>query len=426
MTVKVDRIEKNRVALEITVAADVFQKSIDRAFKKISGQISIPGFRKGKVPKAIVEARVGKEAILEEAYELALPDAYSKAIEESGIEPIDRPNVEIVSADFEQELVFKATVEVKPEVELGQYKGLAVEKTAATVGEEQVQSQLKVLQERHAKVTNLDEGSVVDGDTAVIDFEGFTDGVAFPGGQGTDYPLVIGSNSFIPGFEEQLVGATIGAEVDVNVTFPEEYHSADLAGKPALFKVTVKSVKRKEVTEMDDEFAKDVSEFETLEELKADIKNKLLKTAEEQAEKDYKNSVIEKAVENATVEIPAVMIKERVDQMINDLAQRLQYQGLSFDQYLEYAGTSIEQMQENFRPQAEQGVKTDLVLEAVAKAEDIAATDAEIQAEIEKFAAQYKQEPDKFRELLQQRGELKLFGRGVIVEKTVNFLVENN
>ncbi len=426
MTVKVDRIEKNRVALEVTVATEDFQKSIDRAIKKISGQISIPGFRKGRVPKAVIEARIGKEAILEEAYEFALPDAYTKAVEESGIEPIDRPNVEVVSSGFEQELVFKATVDVKPEVELGQYKGLGVEKPAGVVTDEQVENQLKVLQERHAKVTSLEEGTIEQGDTAVIDFAGFSEGVPFPGGNGTDYPLVIGSETFIPGFEQQLVGVQIGAEVEVNVTFPEEYHAPELAGKPAVFKVTVKGIKRKELTEIDDEFAKDVSQFESLEELKADTKNKLLKTAEEQAERDYKNAIIEKVVEVANVEIPAVMIDERVEQMVNDLAQRLQYQGLSFEQYLQYAGTTVEQLKGNYRPQAERAVKTDLVLEAVAKAEDIEATEQELQTEIEKFSAQYQQDPAQFREMLEKRGEVKLFSRGVVVDKTVNFLVENN
>jgi len=426
MAVKVDKIEKNRVSMEITVPAGEFQTAYDRAYKRISAQVNISGFRKGKAPKALVEARVGKEAIIEEAYEYVIPEAYKKALDESGIEPVDRPEVEVVSADAGKEMVYTVKVYVKPEVELGQYKGLGVDKSIEAVTEEQVENQLKSLQERYAKITNLEEGTVENGDTAVIDFEGFVDDVEFPGGKGTDYPLVIGSNSFIPGFEEQLIGAALGAEVEVRVTFPEEYHSADLAGKDALFKVAVKGIKRKELTHLDDEFAKDVSEFESLEELKSDIRNKLLKTAEERAEREFKNAVIQKAVENSTVDIPAVMIDHRVGDMINDLAQRLQYQGLSFEQYLQYAGTSQNELMEKYRPQAEQSVKTELVLEAVAKAEGIEASDEEIQAEIEKYAAQYKQEPAQFRKILEQRGELNLFGRGVVNDKTVDMLAANN
>ncbi len=426
MAVKVDRIEKNRVALEITVAAADFQQAYDRAYKKLAGRVNIPGFRKGKAPKAVIEARVGKEAILEEAYEFAIPDAYSKAIDESGIEPVDHPEVDVVSGEAGKDMVFKATVVVKPEVELGQYKGLGVEKTAVTVDDAQVDSQIKSMQERHAKITDIEEGKVEDGDTAVIDFEGFVNDEAFPGGKGTDYPLVIGSNTFIPGFEEQLVGALIGAELDVKVTFPVEYHSTDLAGKDAMFKVSVKGIKRKELTPLDDEFAKDVSEFETLEELKADIRSKLLKTGEDKAEKDFRNAVVAKAVENAAVEIPEVMVDQRVAEMVNDLAQRLKYQGLSFEQYLEYAGTNLQEMQDKYRPQAEQSVKAELILEAVARQEGIEASDAEIQAEIEKYAEQYKQDAAQFRSALEKRGELKLFSRGLVNDKTVEFLAANN
>ncbi|HWI55027.1 MAG TPA: trigger factor [Desulfobacteria bacterium] len=426
MSVKVDRIEKNRVEMEITVAAADFQQAYDRAYKKVAGQINLPGFRKGKAPKKVVETRVGKEAILEEAYEFAIPEAYRKALDESGVDPVDRPEVEVVSGAEGQDLVFKAKVTVKPEVELGQFKELGIERPAATVTEEQVEANLKSLQERHAKIINLEEGSVENGDTAVIDFEGFVNDVAFPGGNGVDYPLVIGSNTFIPGFEEQLVGAAVGAEMNVNVTFPTEYHSADLAGKEAVFKVTVKGIKRKELTPLDDEFAKDVSEFETLEELKVDVRNKLLKTAEEKAEREYKDAVINKVVENATVEIPAVMVDNRVGEMINEMAQRLQYQGLSFEQYLQYAGTDINDLQEKYKPQAEQSVKTDLVLEAVAKAEGIEATAEEIDAAIEKYAAQYKQEAATFKKILEQRGEVKLFAKGLVADKTVDMLVANN
>lgn len=426
MTVKVDRIEKNQVSLEVTVAAPDFQRAYERAYKQIAGKVNVPGFRKGRAPQAVVEARVGKDAILEEAYEHAIPGAYSKAVDESGVEPVDRPQIEVVSADVGSDLVFKATVIVKPEVELGQYKGLGVEKPEVKVDDEQVENQLKSRQERHAKIINLDEGTVEDGDTATIDFEGFVDEVAFPGGKGVDYPLLIGSNTFIPGFEEQIIGAAVGAELDVKVTFPEEYHQAELAGKEALFKVTVKGIKRKELSPLDDEFAKDVSDFETLEELKADIRSNLLKTAEEKSERDFKNSLLEKAVENAQVDIPSVMIDFRVDEMIRELAQRLQYQGLSFEHYLQYAGTGIEDLKKKYRAQAETSVKTELVLEAIAKAEGIEAADEEMNGEIEKYASQYKQEPAQFREMLEKHGELKLFSKGIVNDKTVNFLDANN
>ncbi|MDA8441914.1 MAG: trigger factor [Peptococcaceae bacterium] len=426
MTVKVDKIEKNRVAMEVTVQAEDYQKAYDKALKKVAGKINLPGFRKGKAPRALIESRVGKEAIVEESYDFILSEAYSKAVEESGIEPVDRPQVEIVSAEPGTEFVFKATVVVKPEVELGQYKELGVERNAATVTDEQMEEQLNSLQQRYAKVSNLEEGTIVDGDTATIDFEGFVDGKAFPGGKGTDYPLVIGSGSFIPGFEEQLVGIALGAELDVNVTFPEEYHATDLAGKAAVFKVSIKGIKRKELTPLDDEFAKDVSEFATLEELKTDIRNKLLKAAEDKAERDWENAIVDKAVEGAVIDLPPAMIDQRVSEMVNEMAQRLQAQGLEFNQYLEYTGSNVAQLQEQYRPQAEHGVRTDLVLEAVANAEGIDVSDAEVEEAIVNYATKYRQDPGQFRKLLEQRGELKMFVRGVVIDKAVKFLVANN
>ena len=426
MAVKVDRIEKNQVALEITVAAPEFQKSYEVAYKQVAGKVNVPGFRKGKAPRAVVEARVGKEAILEEAYEIAIPKAYTNAVDESGIEPVDRPQVEVVSGDVGSKFVFKATVVVKPEVELGQYKGFGLEKPEVKIEDEQVENQLKSMQERHAKVIDIEDGTIENNDTATIDFEGFVNEEAFPGGKGVDYPLVIGSNSFIPGFEDQLVGAAIGSELDVKVTFPEEYNQADLAGKDAVFKVTVKGIKRKELSVLDDEFAKDVSDFETIEELKNDIRSNLLKTAEEKAEQSFKNDLMEKAVENAKVDIPPVMVEQRSNEMLRDLAQRLQYQGLSFEQYLQYAGTNVEEMLEKYRPQAEKSVIMELVIEAIAKAEGIEASDEEINSEVEKFSAEYGQEAARFREELEKRGDVKMFTQGLVNEKTVNFLVANN
>jgi trigger factor len=424
MSVKMEKIEKNTVELEITVDAKVFSAAVSKAAKALANKVNIPGFRKGKAPRSMVERTVGTAALYNEAVDDVLGPTFAQAVKETGIEPVDRPEVDLVQMEDGKELIYKAKVTVKPEVELGVYTGLEVVKTAATVTDEEVEEDLKRKQEQHAKVLTLEEGTVENKDTVTIDFAGSVEGVPFEGGTAEGYELVIGSNSFIPGFEDQLIGAQIGQEVDVNVRFPDEYHVADLKGKDALFKVTVHKIKRKELTPLDDEFAKDISEFETLDELKADLRDKLMKAAEQRAETEYRNAIVAKAVENASVEIPEAMIASRVDTMVKDLEQNLSYQGLDLETYFYYIGTSEQEMRERFRPQAAENVKTELVLEAIAKAEGIQVTEEELNDELAKLAERYQTSAQNLKQALLARGELNLYTQSLVSEKTVSFLVE--
>lgn len=426
MSVKMEKIEKNTVELEITVDAKDFSSAVAKAAKTLANKVNVPGFRKGKAPRTMVERFVGTPALYNEAVDDVLGPAYAKAVDETGIEPVDRPEVDLVQMEDGKELIFKAKVTVKPEVELGDYKGLEVEKTAATVTDTEVEEDLKRKQEQHAKVITLEEGTVENQDTVTIDFAGSVDGVPFEGGTAEGYDLVIGSGSFIPGFEEQVLGAQIGQEVDVNVQFPDEYHVADLKGKDALFKVKVHKIKRKELTPLDDEFAKDVSEFETLDELKADLRDKLMKAAEQRTETEYRNAIIAKAVENANVEIPEAMISSRVDTMVQDLEQNLSQQGLDLETYFYYIGTSEQEMRERFRPQAAENVKTELVLEAIAKAEGIQVTEEEVNDELAKLAERYQTNAENLKQALLARRELDLYRQSLISEKTLSFLVEQS
>jgi trigger factor len=423
MKTNVEKIEKNRVVLEVEVDSDKFGKAVQQAYKKIVKKVNIPGFRKGKAPKSILEKYIGEGSLYSEAADIILPNAYYDAVEENNLEPINQPEVEITQLEEGKPFIFKATVEVKPEVKLGQYKGLAVEKKERPVTDEDVDMYLKSLQERYARLVNKDEGKVEQGDIALIDFEGFVDGEAFSGGKGENYSLEIGSKTFIPGFEEQLIGMAVEEEKDVNVTFPDDYHSEELAGKAAVFKVKLKGIKVKELSTIDDEFAKDVSEFETLEELKEDVKSKLNKQAEEQSLGEVKFSLIRKAAENAELEIPEIMIENKIDGYINDMAQRLAGQGLNLEQYMEYAGQNIEQMRESFKAQAESAVRSDLVIEAIAKAENIVVTEEELNVEIEEMAKYYNQEPEKLKELFIAQGNLKGFEASIRYDKTVDYLV---
>lgn len=426
MSVKMEKIEKNTVELEITVGSQEFGAAVAKAAKALANKINVPGFRKGKAPRTIVERYVGLQALYNEAVDDLIGPAYSKAVIETKIEPVDRPEVDLVQIEEGKDLIFKAKVAVKPEVELGDYKGLSIEKTAATVTDEDVEEELKRKQEQHAKVLTLEEGTVENKDTVSIDFEGSVDGVPFEGGTAEGYELTIGSATFIPGFEEQLIGAQMGQEIEVNVTFPEEYHVADLKGKDALFKVTVHKIKRKEVAPIDDEFVKDVSDFETLDELKADVRDKLMKAAEQNAENEYRNGIVAKAVENASVEIPEAMINTRIDTMVKDLEQNLSYQGLDLETYFHFLGTSEQEMRERFRPQATENVKTELVLEAIGKAEGIQVTEEELNTELAKLAERYQTQAENLKQALVARGELNLYGQSLVSEKTVNFLVEQN
>jgi len=425
MKATAERIENSKVVLEIEIDQETFQQATDKAFRKVVNKVTVPGFRKGKVPRAVFERQYGKEALYEEALDIILPEAYYQAVEDTNIEPVAKPDVEVVQLEADKPVIFKATVVVKPEVKLGKYTGLEVKKEVAEVTDEDVEAELKRLQDRHAKLTTLEEGTVEKGDIANIDFEGFIDDVAFQGGKGENHPLEIGSGSFIPGFEDQLVGVAIGDTVDVNVTFPDTYHAKELAGKPAVFKVKVHSVKRKEEVPLDDEFAKDVSEFETLEELKKDILNRLKETAEQEAQLRIRQQVIDQAVADTEVEVPKEMVETRVEEMIASMGQRFRMQGLTLEQYFQLTGTTLEATKEKMLPDAEKSVKADLVLEAIAKAENLEATEEDLNEEFEKMAKQYNQEASVIRSVMEGQGNLEMVKQGIAMEKAINFLMDN-
>jgi trigger factor len=426
MSVSVEKLEKNIVALEVTVEAEKFVLAVKQAAKTLAKKVNVPGFRKGKAPRQMVELHVGKEALYDEALDHLIGPAYAEAVVESGIDPVDRPAVDLVQIEEGKDLIFKAKVTVKPEVELGEYVGLHIEQDAATVTDDQVLEELKNQQQQHARLMTLDEGKVQNDDTVTVDFEGFAGDVAFAGGKAENYELAIGSGTFIPGFEEGLIGTEIGQHVDVNVTFPAEYHSEELAGKEAVFKTSIKKIQRKELSALDDEFAKDVSEFETLDELKADLRNKLLKQGESQAKGDHLKAITSKVVDNASVEIPEVMFTERIKAMVEDLKRNLSQQGMTIEQYYQFSNTTEEVMLERLRPQAAEGVKTDLVLEAIAKAEGIQVTEDEVDEEIQKLGERHKQDAKKLKQSLIERGEIEFYKQSLISDKTVNFLLEQN
>ena len=388
--------------------------------------MSIPGFRKGKAPRMIVERHVGKDAVLQEAFDIVAPKALSKAFDEQKIDPVTRPSVDIETLEEGKDLVFKATVTPRPEVKLGDYKGLNVPKNEVSITDEDVEKQLKTFQDRQGKLVDAPEGAEVkDGDFTTLDFKGFVDGEAFDGGEGKDYPLQIGSNSFIPGFEDQLVGAKIGEERDVNVKFPEEYHAKELAGKDATFKCTIRSIKTKELPAIDDELAKKVSKFETLDELKADIRKNLEENAERTAENDQKSAAIEMATNNITVDIPAVMIDNRVTAMIQEMAMRLEQQGMKLEQYLQYAGTDIAKLREQYRETAEKNVKTDLMLEEVAKSEDIKVEAKDLDEEVAAMAAAYGATPQQVQKIIKEQGRIGDLAASVLRKKTAQFIIDN-
>lgn len=427
MKVSMEKIDKNKVGLEIEVETEQVEKAVRQAHIKLVKKVNIPGFRKGKAPKAVLERYIGKAALLEEAAEIMIVPNYAAAVKETGIEPIDRPSVDIVQLEEAKPFTFKVTVDVKPEVVLGEYKGIEAEKPQYPVMEEDVDKELERLQQRYAKLVELgDTDEIQKGDIALISFQGFVDGEAFEGGSSESHSLGIGSGSFIPGFEDQLIGAKINEKRDVIVTFPEEYHKEDLAGKEALFKVEVKGIKRKEVAPIDDEFAKDVSEFESLADLKADLRKRLEESAEKRAEEHVKNEILTKAVDAASVEIPPVMIDQRVERMLEELRERLSMQGLNLEQYLQFVNTDMDKLREQYRPQAEREVKTDLVLEKVAKGENIEATEEELNGELEKISLQYNQPVDKVRLALASAGRLEMLQYGIMMNKTVEFLVSQS
>lgn len=419
MSVKMEQLENSKVKLELEISSEKFQEGIQKAYIKMANRFSIPGFRKGKAPRKMVEQYYGEGVFYEEAINLLFPEVYTAAIDETGIEPVAQPEVDIKDFNDDKSLVLTVEVVVKPEVALGKYKGVSVKKVEHHVTAAQVKAELEQLRERNARVITVEDRAIKKGDTATIDYEGFIDGVPFDGGKGEGHPLEIGSGQFIPGFEDQLIGKKTGEEVEVNVEFPQEYHAPELAGKPALFKVKIHKITMKELPALDDEFAKDVSEFDTLEELKADTKEKLTKRAKDQAHAEQEDLVLEKVVENAKVEIPQVMVDERIDQTIDEYNMRLSQQGFSLDKYLELTGSSMDDFRKQTAPMAEKQVKTRLVLEAIAKAEAIEATEEDLDAEFAKMAEMYGIEVDVVKKSV-PASELQ---HDVAIRKTVEMLV---
>ena len=422
MSVQVEKLEKNMAKLTVEVSAEDFKAAIKKAFNKNKNRFSIPGFRKGKAPQAMIEKMYGEGVFYEDAADEAINASYAEAMKESGLDIVSRPEVTIEKIGKDEPFVYSALVAVKPEVTLGQYKGVEVEKADASVSAEDVEAELKKVQEQNARLLTVEDRGVEDGDQTVIDFEGFVDGKGFEGGKAEDYPLTIGSHSFIDTFEEQLIGKKIGEECEVNVTFPTEYHAADLAGKPATFKVTVKEIKVKELPELNDEFASEVSEFDTLDEYKKDVEKKLAEKKEIEANSKNEDAVVAKVVENASMEIPDKMIDAQAENMVQDMARRMQSQGLSLDMYLKYTGMTVEQMKEQARPDAEKRIRTRLVLEAVAQAENIQISDEKVDEEVAKMAEAYKMEDDKLKSYMSE-SDIKQMKEDLAVQQAVDLLV---
>ncbi|KZE43576.1 trigger factor [Rossellomorea marisflavi] len=424
MSAKWEKQEGNQGVLTIEVEAAKVNEGLDAAFKKVVKQVNVPGFRKGKMPRGMFEKRFGVESLYQDALDFILPEAYAKAIEETGIEPIDRPEIDVEQMEKGKDLVFTAKVQVKPEVKLGEYKGLEVEKMDDEVTAEDVEAELTSLQEKQAELVVKEEGNAEEGDTVTMDFEGFVDGEAFEGGQADNYSLELGSGQFIPGFEEQLVGVAAGEEKDVEVSFPEEYHAAELAGKAATFKVKIHEIKAKELPALDDEFAKDADEeVETLAELKEKIENRLKESKKTEAETAVREALVEKASENAEVEIPEVMVDAEVDRMMQEFGQRLQMQGMTLELYFQFSGQSEEDLRGQMKEDAGKRVRTNLTLEAIAAAENLEVTDEEAEEEVTKMAEQYNMSADNIKQAL---GGLDTLKADLKVRKALEFLVDNS
>ncbi|SES03753.1 trigger factor [Salisediminibacterium halotolerans] len=427
MTANWEKQEGNTGVLTVEVDSERFNKALDEAFKKVVKDVNIPGFRKGRVPRQIFEQRFGVESLYQDAVDIVLPQAYSEAVEEAGIEPVDQPQIDIEEIEKGSPLKFKATVTVKPEVELGQYKGLTVEAQDTEVTAEEIDQEIEQLREQHADLAAVEDGEVQSGDTVVMDFEGFVDGEAFEGGQAENYTLEIGSGQFIPGFEEELIGAKSGEETEVNVEFPEEYHAEELAGKPAVFKVKVHDIKRKDLPELDDEFAKDVNEeHESFEDLKQEVTDRLKKQKEDDAEMAKKDALVEQATENTTIDLPDAMIDTEADRMLEEFGQRLQQQGMSLDMYYQFAQTDAEGMKEQFKEDAEKRVRMNLTLEAISEAENIEVSEEDIDAEIEKMAEMYQRPAEEIKQILSMQGGTDTLKNDLKVRKAIELLVENS
>ncbi len=423
MSVQVEKLEKSMAKLTITVEAAKFDAAVDSAYQKNKGKIALPGFRKGKAPRAMIEKMYGTGVFFEDAANELIPEAYETAAKESELEIVAQPEIEVTQMDKGTDFIFTATVAIKTEVTLGDYKGIEVEKKEAEVSEEEITAEIDKAREANSRLITIEDRATEDGDTVIIDFDGYVDGKQFEGGYAEDYTLVLGSHSFIDNFEDQLVGKNLGEDVEVNVTFPEEYHVDQLKGKPALFKVKIKEIQKKELPELDDDFAQDVSDFDTLDEYKADVEKKILENKENQIKREQEDQIIEKIIENAQMEIPQQMIAAQTRQMTQEFAQRLQSQGLSLEQYMQFTGLTPQKMMEDLEPQALKRIQSRLVLEAVVAAENIEASDEEIDKELENMASMYQMEIDKLKELIGD-DEKKQIGMDLAVQKAVEFVVK--
>ena len=423
MSLQVEKLEKNMAKLTIEVSAEELDKAMEKAYQKQKSRISLPGFRKGKAPRKMIESMYGKGVFMEDAVNSLVPQEYSKAIADCDLEIVSQPEINVTQMEPGKALIFTADVATKPEVTLGDYKGVEVPKTEIAVTDEEVDAEVKKEQDKNSRTVVVEDRAAANGDITTIDFEGFVDGVAFDGGKGSDYALTLGSGTFIPGFEDQLVGANTGDHVEVKVTFPEEYQAKELAGKEAVFQCDVKKIETKEVPELDDEFAKDVSEFDTLAEYKEDVKKNLTEKKEKEARTAKENAAVDKAIENAQMDIPELMTKTECRQMMDDFSRRMQQQGLSMEQYFQFTGQSMDKMMEDMKPQALKRIQTRLVLEKVAEAENIQPSEEEITEEIQKMADAYKMEADKIREAIGESG-LEQMKKDMAVQKAVTVIAD--
>ena len=423
MSLQVEKLEKNMAKLTIEVSAEELDKAMEKAYQKQKSRISLPGFRKGKAPRKMIESMYGKGVFMEDAVNSLVPQEYTKALGECDLEIVSQPEINVTQMEPGKALIFTADVAVKPEVTLGDYKGVEVPKSEIAVTDEEVDAEVKKEQDKNARTVAVEDRAAANGDITTIDFEGFVDGVAFEGGKGTDYALTLGSGTFIPGFEDQLVGANTGDHVEVKVTFPEEYQAKELSGKEAVFQCDVKKIETKEVPELDDEFAKDVSEFDTLAEYKEDVKKKLTEKKEKEARTAKENAAVDKAIENAQMDLPDAMVETQCQQMLDDFSRRMQSQGLSMDQYFQFTGMTADKMMEDMKPQALKRIQTRLVLEKVAEVENIQPTEEEVNEEISKMAEAYKMEADKLKELLGER-ELEQMKKDMAVQKAVTVIAD--
>ena len=425
MSLQVEKLEHNMAKLTVEVAAEDVEKALQAAYLKQRKQINIPGFRKGKVPRQMIEKMYGPEVFYDEAANNMIPDAYAKAYDESELDIVSQPKIEVVQMEKGKPFIFTAEVATKPEVTLGDYKGLKVDKVSTRVTQKEVDEEIEKERERNARTIEVTDRAVQDKDEVTLDFEGFVDGVAFEGGKGEDYPLTIGSGSFIPGFEEQLIGAEIDKEVEVNVTFPKEYHSEELAGKDATFKCTVHTIKAKELPELDDEYASEVSECETMDAYRAEVKKNIKERKERTGKEKKENQAVDQAIENAQMDIPEAMIEFQVRQMADDFARRIQQQGLTVEQYFQFTGMTAEKMMEEMRPQAEKSIKTRLVLEAIVKAENIEVSDERVEEELTKMAEAYQMEVEKLKEFMGEN-EKKQIKEDLAVQEAITLLVNES